>query len=156
MHKSPTKTILPQKRLLLKKAMIVFEDNRIILGSCCCGSWQASLCMRARSSWIFLRHWSECFFKVVPVILSWIWMWSQGIIFGVISVLYSKYFTKIHSWKGCRMLAKDMQDHIIVVGYSHLGQDWLNIFDRNRSPFAWLKRTRRSSMTFSKRGKPLF
>ena len=48
--------------------------------------------------------------------------WGQCVLFGiVISIFILQALQRYNPQEGCRMLASEMKDHIIVVGHSHLG-----------------------------------
>jgi len=48
--------------------------------------------------------------------------WGQCVLFGiVISIFILQALQRYNPMEGCRMLAKEMQNHVIVVGYTHLG-----------------------------------
>src|SRR6267142_1208981 len=47
---------------------------------------------------------------------------SQCVLFGiVISIFILQALQRYNPQEGCRMLASEMKDHVIVVGHSHLG-----------------------------------
>jgi TrkA family protein len=48
--------------------------------------------------------------------------WGQCVLFGiVISIFILQALQRYNPQEGCRMLASEMKDHVIVVGHSHLG-----------------------------------
>jgi hypothetical protein len=48
--------------------------------------------------------------------------WGQCVLFGiVISIFLLQAFERYNPQEGCRMRAKEMQNHVIIVGYTHLG-----------------------------------
>ena len=48
--------------------------------------------------------------------------WGQCVLFGiVISIFFLQALQRYNPQEGCRMLASEMRDHVIVVGHSHLG-----------------------------------
>jgi hypothetical protein len=56
--------------------------------------------------------------------------WGQCVLFGiVISIFFLQAVQHYNPQEGCRMLASEMKDHVIVVGYGHLGA---RIVDRLR------------------------
>jgi hypothetical protein len=56
--------------------------------------------------------------------------WGQCVLFGiVISIFFLQAIQHYNPQEGCRMLASEMKDHVIVVGYGHLGA---RIVDRLR------------------------
>src|SRR5882672_9636272 len=63
------------------------------------------------------------YFRVQPGSL-WILyaFWGQCVLFGiVISIFILQALQRYNPQEGCRMLASEMKDHVIVVGHSHLG-----------------------------------
>src|SRR5215831_6296687 len=63
------------------------------------------------------------YFRVHPGQLSELYsFWGQCVLFGiVISIFILQALQRYNPMEGCRMLAKEMQNHVIVVGYTHLG-----------------------------------
>jgi hypothetical protein len=48
--------------------------------------------------------------------------WGQCVLFGiVISIFILQALQRYNPQEGCRMLASEMKDHVIVVGHGHLG-----------------------------------
>jgi hypothetical protein len=48
--------------------------------------------------------------------------WGQCVLFGiVISIFFLQALQRYNPQEGCRMLAGEIKNHIIVVGYTHLG-----------------------------------
>ena len=48
--------------------------------------------------------------------------WGQCVLFGmVISIFFLQALQRYKPQEGCRMLAGEMKNHVIVVGYTHLG-----------------------------------
>src|SRR5216683_7039556 len=48
--------------------------------------------------------------------------WGQCVLFGiVVSIFILQALQRYNPQEGCRMLASEMKDHVIVVGHSHLG-----------------------------------
>jgi hypothetical protein len=48
--------------------------------------------------------------------------WGQCVLFGiVISIFFLQALQHYNPQEGCRMLASEMKNHVIVVGHSHLG-----------------------------------
>src|SRR5229473_4707134 len=63
------------------------------------------------------------YFRVQPG-LPWVLyaFWGQCVLFGVvISIFILQALQRYNPQEGCRMLASEMKDHVIVVGHSHLG-----------------------------------
>ena len=48
--------------------------------------------------------------------------WGQCVLFGiVISIFFLQALQRYNPQEGCRMLAGEIKNHVIVVGYTHLG-----------------------------------
>jgi hypothetical protein len=68
-------------------------------------------------------------------------MWSQGIIFGIIfSFLMQNIMEKHNPQRSCRMIAKEMKGHIVVIGYSHLGQRLVSYFIEKKIPYCLIEK----------------
>ena len=48
--------------------------------------------------------------------------WGQCVLFGiVISIFFLQVLQHYNPQEGCRMLARELRNHVVVVGYTHLG-----------------------------------
>jgi voltage-gated potassium channel len=62
--------------------------------------------------------------------------WGQCVLFGiVISIFLLQALQRYNPQEGCRMLAKEMQNHVIVVGYTHLGIRIVEHLRRVKQPY---------------------
>jgi len=62
--------------------------------------------------------------------------WGQCVLFGiVISIFLLQALQRYNPQEGCRMLAKEMQNHVIVVGYTHLGIRIVEYLRRVKQPY---------------------
>lgn len=57
---------------------------------------------------------------------GWLWdlysFWGQCVLFGlVVSVFLLQAVQQYNPQEACRMLAREMRDHTVVIGYTHLG-----------------------------------
>jgi hypothetical protein len=67
--------------------------------------------------------------------------WTQGVIFGVtFSLLFQNILEKYNPERSCRMLAKEMRDHIIIIGHSHLGRRLALSFKEHSIPFCVIEK----------------
>lgn len=67
--------------------------------------------------------------------------WGQCVLFGiVISVFLFQAMQQYNPQEGCRMLAREMRDHAIVVGYSHLGARIVEQFRAEKRPYVLIDR----------------
>jgi len=66
---------------------------------------------------------SAVYFRVQPGSLWALYaFWGQCVLFGiVVSIFILQALQRYNPQEGCRMLASEMKDHVIVVGHSHLG-----------------------------------
>jgi len=68
-------------------------------------------------------------------------IWTQGIVFGVIfSILFQNVLSKHYPERSCRMLAREMNDHVVVVGYSHLGSRLVSFFRERTIPYCLIEK----------------
>lgn len=82
--------------------------------------------------------------------------WTQGIIFGVtFSLLFQNILEKYNPERSCRMLAKDARDHILVVGYSHLGRRLVKYFRDEKTPYCLIERERDLVADLLREGEPV-
>ncbi len=66
--------------------------------------------------------------------------WGQCVLFGiVISVFLLQALQQYNPQEGCRMLAREMKDHVIVVGYGHLGARVVEHFQKARRPYVLIE-----------------
>lgn len=62
--------------------------------------------------------------------------WGQCVLFGiVISIFLLQALQRYNPEEGCRMLAAELRNHVIVVGYTHLGARIVQHLRDSRSPF---------------------
>jgi hypothetical protein len=67
--------------------------------------------------------------------------WGQCVLFGiVISVFLLQAVQSYNPQEGARMLAREMKDHAIVVGYSHLGTLIVRHFQEAKKPFVLIEK----------------
>lgn len=107
------------------KAKIVLRDNRVpilflmiwfVFGFCVYRFAEGLSVRHALLACVFFE-WSECRFT------SCYEVWTSGVIFGIaFSVLFQNILQKYNPERSCRMFAKELRDHIVVIGHSHLGR----------------------------------
>jgi len=62
--------------------------------------------------------------------------WGQCVLFGiVISIFLLQALQRYNPQEGCRMLAREMQNHVIIVGYTHLGIRIVEHLRRVKQPY---------------------
>jgi len=134
-----------KQNLLPKKIKIALKDNKLII--ILFFSWffagffvyltvlKLNLVEALKASFFFKRIEND--FSCAYL------MWSQGIVFGVIfSILLQNIIQKYNPERGCRMIAKEMENHIIVIGYSHLGKRLVDHFKKNKIPYCLIEKNK--------------
>jgi hypothetical protein len=82
--------------------------------------------------------------------------WSQGIIFGVLfSLLTQNIMEKYNPERGCRMMAKEMHNHIIVIGYSHLGERLVSFLREKKIPYCLIEKDKEKTDELLRLGEPV-
>jgi len=67
--------------------------------------------------------------------------WGQCVLFGiVISIFILQAFDRYNPQEGCRMLASEMKDHIIVVGRGHLGSRLVDHLRETAQPYVLIEK----------------
>ena len=82
--------------------------------------------------------------------------WGQCVLFGiVISVFIFQALQRYNPTEGCRMLAKEMQNHVIVVGYTHLGARITEHLQRRSCPYVLIDKDASSVDDLIRQGEPV-
>jgi hypothetical protein len=141
-----------------KRIKIIFKDSRLILlvlvfwfsGGFLVYSLVYKLSIfEAFKASIFFKH-IENDFSVAYL------MWSQGIIFSVMfAFLLQNVMEKYNPERGCRMIAKETQGHIVVVGYSHLGERLVSHFRKNKIPYCLIEKNKDCVDMLLREGEPV-
>jgi len=67
--------------------------------------------------------------------------WGQCVLFGiVISIFFLQALQRYNPQEGCRMLAGELRNHVIVVGYTHLGARIVEHLRESRQPYVLVDR----------------
>lgn len=67
--------------------------------------------------------------------------WGQCVLFGiVISIFFLQALERYNPQEGCRMLAGELRNHVIVVGYTHLGARIVEHLREARLPYVLVDR----------------
>jgi hypothetical protein len=67
--------------------------------------------------------------------------WGQCVLFGIIiSLFFLQAIQRYNPQEGCRMLASQLKDHVIVVGHSHLGKRIVDHLRGNSRPYVLIDR----------------
>jgi len=82
--------------------------------------------------------------------------WGQCVLFGiVISIFMLQTLQRYNPMEGCRMLAKEMQNHVIVVGYTHLGARITEHLRRHSHPYVLIDKEVSSVDDLIRQGEPV-
>lgn len=83
-------------------------------------------------------------------------MWSQGIVFGVVfTFLFQNIISKHNPERGCRMIAKEIQSHTIVIGYSHLCERLIKYFKEKNIPYCLIEKDKEKIDELLRQGDPI-
>jgi hypothetical protein len=67
--------------------------------------------------------------------------WGQCVLFGiVISIFILQALQRYNPQEGCRMLASEMKDHVIIVGHGHLGGHLVDHLRQTGRPYVLIDR----------------
>lgn len=82
--------------------------------------------------------------------------WGQCVLFGiVISIFLLQAFERYNPEEGCRMLAREMQNHVIIVGYTHLGGRIVEHLRRTKQPYVLIDKDARAVDDLVREGEPI-
>jgi hypothetical protein len=82
--------------------------------------------------------------------------WGQCVLFGiVISIFLLQALQRYNPQEGCRMLAKEMQDHVIIVGYTHLGIRIVEHLRRSKQPYVLIDKDAAAVDNLIRGGEPI-
>lgn len=146
------------KSLVFKKFKIIIKDSKVILSILFLwflGGFLVYFFILKLSILEALK--ASLFFKQIETDFSSAYgMWSQGIVFGVIfTFLFQNIIEKYNPERGCRMMAKEMQNHIIVIGYTHLGERLVNYFRQNKIPYCLIEKDKEKIDEILREGEPI-
>lgn len=83
-------------------------------------------------------------------------VWTEGIIFGVVfSLIFQNVLEKYIPERSCRMLAKERRNHVIVVGYSHLGRRLVGFFREQGVSYCLVEKDRQKVDDLLRDGEPV-
>lgn len=144
--------------LLLKKAKIIIKDSKLLLFILFLWFLGGFLVyffilrlefLEALKAGLFLERIEGDFSSAYG-------MWSQGVVFGVIfTFLFRNIIDKYNPERGCRMIAKEMQNHILVIGYSHLGARLVNYLRQNKIPYCLVEKNKDRVDELLREGEPI-
>src|SRR5580692_11971027 len=82
--------------------------------------------------------------------------WGQCVLFGIIiSIFLLQAFERYNPQEGCRMLAKEMQNHVIIVGYTHLGMRIVEHLRRWKQPYVLIDKDAAAVDDLIRDGEPI-
>lgn len=146
------------KTFLLKKIKIIIKDSKLLLFILFLWFLGGFLVYFFILKLDFLEALKACiFFKNIKGDFSSAYvMWSQGVVFGVIfTFLFQNIIDKYNPERGCRMMAKEIQNHIIVVGYTHLGERLVDYFRENKIPYCLIEKDKDRVDELLRQGEPI-
>lgn len=144
--------------ILLKKAKIIIKDSKALLFILFLWFLGGFLVYFFILKLEFLEALkASLFFKRIECDFSSAYgMWSQGVVFGVIfTFLFQNIIDKYNPERGCRMIAKEMQNHIVVIGYSHLGERLVNYLRQNKIPYCLIEKDKDRIDELLRLGEPI-
>lgn len=91
---------------------------------------------------------------------GWFWdlysFWGQCVLFGiVISVFLFQAAQQYNPQEGCRMVARQIKDHAIVVGYTHLGRRIVDELRKEKRPYVLIERDAAAVDDLVRAGEPV-
>jgi hypothetical protein len=82
--------------------------------------------------------------------------WGQCVLFGiVISIFFLQAVQRYNPQEGCRMLAKEMKDHVIMIGYGHLGARIVEHLRRGARPYVLIDKDAAAVEELIRSGEPV-
>lgn len=83
-------------------------------------------------------------------------IWSQGIIFGVIFSFFTQnVLAKYLPERSCRMIAREIENHIVIIGYTHLGMRLVSHFKANKIPYCLIEKDKEKIDELLRAGDPV-
>jgi hypothetical protein len=96
--------------------------------------WERSSLSEAMKVALFIRFQPSDFWPIYSI-------WGQWVVFGVvISLFVLQALQRYNPLEACRMLAREMNNHAIIVGYTHLGARVVEHFRRTAQPYVLIDR----------------
>ena len=130
------------KKQFLIRAKITLKDNRIILavlfgwflaGFVVFSALGAPLCHALLAS-LLLKEVTGDFARAYDA-------WTEAVIFGVaFSFLFQNVIERFNPERSCRMLARELTDHVVVVGFTNLGKRLVNHYRQQGIPYCLIEK----------------
>jgi hypothetical protein len=140
------------------KAKLIVKDNRLVL--CILLAWFGLGFLVYRAAYglsVWDSFLASLFLETAEGNFTTAYsMWTQGIIFGVaFSMMFQNILEKYNPERSCRMLAKEMSGHVVVIGHSHLGRRLVAHFRERRVPYCLIEKDRERVDELLREGEPL-
>jgi TrkA family protein len=82
--------------------------------------------------------------------------WGQCVLFGiVISIFVLQALQRYNPQEGCRMLASEMKDHVIIVGRGHLGTHLVEHLRKSTQPYVLIEKDPQAVDDLIRAGEPI-
>jgi hypothetical protein len=82
--------------------------------------------------------------------------WGQCVLFGiVVSLFLLQALQHYNPQEGCRMLAKEMNGHAVVIGYTHFGKRLIEHLRRNNRPYVLIEKNALAVEELVRDGEPV-
>lgn len=83
-------------------------------------------------------------------------IWGGAIILGTtLAIIFQNISEKYNPAEGCRMLAKEMTEHYVVVGYTHLGERIVEYLRQKARPYILIEENKEKVDHLLKEGDPI-
>jgi len=130
--------------------------TRWILGAIALWTLAAVLAFRWGSGLSWADAWlSALYFEVQPgVFCQGYAFWGQSVVFGVLVALLLRETLENYAER-CRLMAQVMEDHTIIVGYTHLGRRLVEHCIAKGLPYVLIERNRALVDDLLRAGEPI-
>ncbi len=82
--------------------------------------------------------------------------WGTYFIFGVVlAFIFQNSLDRYNPKEGCRLLAKEMRNHTVIIGYSHMGARLVSEMIERKRPFVLVEDNDRLVQKLVERGEPV-
>jgi len=82
--------------------------------------------------------------------------WGQCVLFGiVISIFFLQVLQQYNPKEGCRMLAREIRNHVVVVGYTHLGARIVEHLRKSGMPYVLVDKDAEAVSELIREGEPV-
>jgi glutamyl-tRNA reductase len=82
--------------------------------------------------------------------------WGQCVLFGiVVSLFLLQALQHYNPQEGCRMLAREMKNHAVVIGYTHFGKRLVEHLRQNNQPYVLIEKNALAVEELVRAGEPV-